>query len=95
MSSAEAALSRIVMVDNVRGLHARASAKFVRTVQDFDAQVRVRRGSEVVDADSIMDLLMLGAGPGSELEIQATGPQAEAALDALAELVESKFGEGV
>lgn len=84
---------RVVTICNERGLHARASAKFVNTVQQFDAVVRVRRGAETVDASSIMDLLMLAAGPGSELEIEAFGAQAEPAVAALCALVEGKFGE--
>ncbi len=87
-------VARTVTVSNVRGLHARASAKFVATAQKFDASVHVRRSGELVDGSSIMDLLMLAAGPGVELRIEASGPDADAALDALADLVESKFGEG-
>jgi phosphocarrier protein len=87
------AIRRTVTIANERGLHARASAKFVSAAQMFEASVRVRRGQEVVDASSIMDLLMLAAGPGSEIEIEARGPEADAALAALCGLVESKFGE--
>ena len=90
---AEDGARRTVTIVNERGLHARASAKFVNAVQEFDAAVRVRRGQETVEASSIMDLLMLAAGPGTEIEIEAHGPQAEAAVAALCGLVEARFGE--
>ena len=84
---------RSVEIVNKRGLHARASAKFVKLAADFDAEVTVSRDGTSVDARSIMGLMMLGAGPGSVLELTAEGAQAEAALDALAELVSSRFNE--
>ncbi len=84
---------RNVTIINERGLHARASAKFVAMAQEYNVRVLVRRGTETVDASSIMDLLMLAAGPGTELEIEATGPDASAAIDALCDLVDCKFGE--
>jgi phosphocarrier protein len=86
-------LSRTVEVVNERGLHARASAKFVKTAAAFDADVRVTRDGTIVDAQSIMGLMMLAAGPGSTLEISAEGPDAETALDALCRLVEERFDE--
>ena len=86
-------LVRMVEVVNERGLHARASAKFVKTAAAFDAEVRVSRDGTSVDAQSIMGLMMLAAGPGSTLEISAAGPDAEAALDALCRLVEERFDE--
>ncbi len=84
---------RTVEVCNARGLHARASAKLVKAVQPFDAEVRVGRDGQSVDARSIMGLLMLGAGQGSTLELTAEGPDAEAALDAVVALVEARFDE--
>ncbi len=88
-----AEISRRVEINNVRGLHARASAKFVQCAAEFDSAITVCRDSECAPADSIMELLMLAAGPGSELLIKADGPDAEKALDALADLVECRFGE--
>ena len=73
---------RKVMVRNTRGLHARAAAKFVETLRGFDAEARVATATEAVDADSIMELLMLGAGPGTELTLETRGKDAEA-LEAL------------
>ena len=84
---------RTVEIVNKRGLHARASAKFVKLAADFDAEVTVSREGQSVDARSIMGLMMLGAGPGAMLELKADGPDAEAALDALADLVGAKFEE--
>ncbi len=84
---------RTVEIINKRGLHARASAKFVKLAADFDAEVTVSRDGQSVDARSIMGLMMLGAGPGSVLELSATGSEAEAALDALGELVSARFEE--
>ncbi len=85
--------ARSVEVVNKRGLHARASAKFVKLAADFDAEVTVSRDGQTVDARSIMGLMMLGAGPGALLELKAEGPDAEAALEALVELVRSRFEE--
>jgi phosphocarrier protein len=82
-----------VEVVNKRGLHARASAKFVKLAGEFDAEVTVTRDGQTVDARSIMGLMMLGAGPGSVLELKAEGEEAEAALEALAELIRSRFDE--
>lgn len=87
-------MERTVTICNQRGLHARASAKFVAEVANHDAQVRVARDAEEVSADSIMELLMLAAGPGTQITIKADGPDAEAVLNALITLVESKFHEG-
>ncbi len=85
--------SAVVAICNTRGLHARASAKFVKTASGFDAEVQVSRDGVTVDARSIMGLLMLGAGIGSEVRITAAGPEADAALDALKELVARRFDE--
>ncbi len=84
---------RTVEIVNKRGLHARASAKFVKLAADFEAEVTVTRDGQSVDARSIMGLMMLGAGPGSMLELSAEGREAEAALDALSDLVRSRFEE--
>ena len=89
----EAALLRTVEIVNERGLHARASAKFVKAASAFDAEVKVSRDDHTVDAQSIMGLMMLAAGPGSFIEIAAEGPDAEAALDALCQLVGNRFDE--
>jgi phosphocarrier protein HPr len=82
-----------VEILNERGLHARASAKFVKLASEFDAEVTVSRDEQSVDARSIMGLMMLAAGPGSCIDITAEGPDAKAAVDALAELVAGRFDE--
>ena len=87
------AVRRMVEIVNERGLHARASAKFVKTASQFDAHVTVSRDGQTVDAQSIMGLMMLGAGPGSLVEIVAEGAQADEALEALAQLVAARFDE--
>ena len=87
------AVSRVVEIVNERGLHARASAKFVKMAAGFDAEVTVSRDGTTVDARSIMGLMMLAAGIGSTIEIAAEGPEAQPALDALIELVQSRFDE--
>lgn len=91
--SVAAPLRRVVRICNARGLHARASAKFVKASAQFDAEVRVCRDGQTVDAQSIMGLMMLAAGQGSDIEITAEGPQAESALDALCQLVADRFDE--
>lgn len=87
------AFSRELPIINKRGLHARASAKFVQTVEKFDATVRVSRAGETVGGSSIMGLMMLAAGPGTTVVVETEGAEAEAALEALAALVADKFGE--
>lgn len=87
------ALVRHLLIVNKRGLHARASAKFVQTVERFDADVKVCRNGEEVHGCSIMGLMMLAAATGTTVRVSATGPQAEAVLDALAALVADRFGE--
>ena len=82
-----------VEILNERGLHARASAKFVKLASEFDAEVTVSRDEQSVDARSIMGLMMLAAGPGSSIDIIAEGPDAKAAVDALSELIASRFDE--
>ena len=87
------AVSQVVEIVNERGLHARASAKFVKLAAAFDAEVTVTRDGTTVDARSIMGLMMLAAGPGCTIEIAADGPEAKPALEALVELVQGRFDE--
>ena len=87
------AVSKELLIINKRGLHARASAKFVQTVERFNAEIWVTRGSETVGGTSIMGLMMLAAGPGTAVTVSAKGPDAEAAIAAITELVASKFNE--
>jgi phosphocarrier protein len=82
-----------VIVRNIKGLHARASAKFVKCAETFDANAHVTANGQTVGATSIMGLMMLAAGPGSSLAIEVEGPDAEAALAALLALVADGFGE--
>jgi phosphocarrier protein HPr len=86
---------RTLTICNQKGLHARAAAKFVQTAEKFDAQVRVTGGTcgEPCDGTSIIDLLMLGAGPGTHITIEASGPQAAEVVEALATLVGGRFTE--
>jgi phosphocarrier protein len=86
-------VSRTVQITNKRGLHARASAKFVTLASGLPAQVEVRKDGASVTGTSIMGLMMLGAAMGDEIEISATGDGAEEAVTQLASLVENKFGE--
>src|SRR5262249_19132502 len=89
----EGAASKELLIINKRGLHARASAKFVQTVEKFSAEVWVTRGSETVAGTSIKGRMMLAAGPGTNNHSSATGPEDEEAIDANTKLVESKFNE--
>jgi phosphocarrier protein HPr len=84
---------RTVEIINKRGLHARASAKFVKLAGSFDAEVKVSKDGQTVDARSIMGLMMLAAAPGCSIDIQAEGEEAEEAVQALVELVEARFEE--
>lgn len=87
-------LKRIVPITNIRGLHARASRKVAELALGYeDTTIMVRREGEEADARSLMDLMVLGAGIGSEIEIEAKGPDAEQALDALEALIAAKFHE--
>lgn len=86
-------LTRDLAIVNQRGLHARASAKFVKCAEAFDADIRVSREGQTVPATSIMGLMMLAAAMGTSITVEASGPQAEQALAALAALVASKFDE--
>jgi phosphocarrier protein len=85
--------SREMRIVNRKGLHARATAKFVQCVDRFDAAITVTRCGETVGGDSIMGILTLGAGMGSTITVSASGANAREALDALADLVASRFGE--
>ncbi|MCP1337232.1 HPr family phosphocarrier protein [Futiania mangrovi] len=86
-------LEREVTIRNAKGLHARASAKFVRCAEVYDAEVIVSKDGQRVAATSIMGLMMLAAGPGSVLKLEAEGPEAAGALDAIAALVDGRFDE--
>lgn len=85
---------RILKISNKRGLHARASAKFVKCVEQFDAEISVSKDGHVVGGTSIMGLMMLAASTGSDIHLSATGKDSNAALDALQTLIDDKFGEG-
>lgn len=87
------ALVRVLRIVNQKGLHARASARFVQTVEKFEAQVRVSRGNETVLGTSIMGLMMLAAGPGTEITVTASGRERAEVLHALELLVNGRFGE--
>ena len=93
MSNPSVSLTLSLTIANKKGLHARASAKFVQLAESFEAEILVTKQGETVQATSIMGLMMLGAGLGSTITLSASGQQAEAALAALAQLVEDKFGE--
>ena len=86
-------LERELPIINRKGLHARATAKFVQCVDAYDAEVTVTRNGETVGGTSIMGILTLGAGIGSTILVTADGPQAREALDAIAKLVANRFGE--
>jgi phosphocarrier protein len=86
-------VTRELPITNQRGLHARASAKFVKCAEGFDADIRVTRDGQTVPGTSIMGLMMLAAAMGTSILVEASGPQAEQAVDALAVLVDAKFDE--
>ncbi len=86
-------LEREVKIINARGLHARAAARVVKLAEGFDAEITFSHDGQTVSATSIMDLLLLAAAPGSRVLMQASGPEAEEALEALAQLVAERFGE--
>jgi phosphocarrier protein HPr len=92
--SGDVMLVREFEIVNKRGLHARASAKFVTTVSSFDAEVHVEKDGMKVGGDSIMGLMMLAASPGCCITVTASGAQAEEVLDALGAMIADKFGEG-
>lgn len=84
----------ILDIKNQKGLHARASAKFVEVCEQFDATATVKKDGESAGGDSIMGLLMLAASKGTQIEVETTGPQAEELANALRALVDDMFGEG-
>ena len=86
-------ITRELLIVNRKGLHARATAKFVQCLDEFDAAVTVSRCGETVGGQSIMGILTLGAGRGTTIVVTADGPDAEAAMQALSALVASRFGE--
>lgn len=89
----EGALSRVMPIVNRKGLHARATAKFVHCVERFTSDISVSRCGETVNGTSIMGILTLGAGIGTSITVIAQGDDAEEALDAIATLVANRFGE--
>ena len=91
---AEAMVSRRLTIQNQKGLHARAAAKFVKLAETFNAEVTVIKNDTRVSGCSIMGLMMLAAGPGCEIDVEATGSAAARAVEALASLVDNKFDEG-
>ncbi len=86
-------VTKVLQIVNEKGLHARASAKFVEVVEGFDARVEVSKDGLSCSGDSIMGLLMLAASRGTTIEIATSGPEAEALADALTALVADRFGE--
>jgi phosphocarrier protein len=95
MSSAgpDGAVTRVMKIINEKGLHARASAKFVQLVEKYDATVKVSRNDDSAGGDSIMGLMMLAAGIGTSITVSASGPEARQCIEALDALVASRFGE--
>ncbi len=90
----DTAIRRTLDVINMRGLHARASAKFVQLVSGYDAEVEVEKDGTSVGGASIMGLMMLAASPGTSINVSASGRQALEVMDALEALLADKFGEG-
>jgi phosphocarrier protein HPr len=86
-------LRRLVTICNKRGLHARAAARFVKLAWQFDAEIMVAKNGAAVSGRSIMGLMMLAAGPGTAIELRATGPEAQRAISALADLINGGFDE--
>lgn len=91
--AADAVISRDLPIINKKGLHARATAKFVQCCEKFDAEITVSKDGETVGGSSIMGILTLGAGQGSTIVVTANGPQAQEAIEALDALVANRFGE--
>jgi len=92
-NTAATVLRREIEITNARGLHARASAKFVKCAEQFDADIKVTRDGQTVPATSIMGLMMLAAQMGSTIVIEASGREADLALVALTRLITGRFGE--
>jgi phosphocarrier protein len=93
MSDFDGAIIRVLNITNKKGLHARASAKFVQTVERYEADVTVTRGAETVGGTSIMGLMMLAAGPGTSITVEAKGRDAAAVVEAISALIGDRFGE--
>ena len=93
LATGKVEMKRDLVIGNARGLHARAAAKFVKCAEKFDADIRVTKGENEVSGSSIMGLMMLAAANGSTISVTVSGPDAEPALNAIAELVTDKFGE--
>jgi phosphocarrier protein len=91
--SGDGAIVRILEITNKKGLHARASAKFVQTVERYEADVKVTRAGETVGGNSIMGLMMLAAGPGTSITVEAQGKDAAEVMDAISTLIGDRFGE--
>lgn len=89
----ESSSERTVVVVNTQGFHARPAHLFVKMAMTFQSKIQIQKGNHVIDGKSILDLLTLGAGNGTQLQLKATGEDAAAALEALAQLVEGGFGE--
>jgi len=87
-------IRRTITISNRLGLHARASAKLTKLAGSFQSDVSMMRNGRRVNAKSIMGVMMLAAGIGSEVEIETSGADEQAAIDALVQLIEDKFGEG-
>ncbi|MBV5262874.1 HPr family phosphocarrier protein [Pinisolibacter aquiterrae] len=92
-ADATAGIERDIPITNKRGLHARASAKFVQTVESFDAEVEVSKDNQSVCGTSIMGLMMLAASIGTSIHVTTRGPQAAEAMQAIVDLVEARFHE--
>ncbi|MCW4115136.1 HPr family phosphocarrier protein [Aurantimonas sp. MSK8Z-1] len=92
-ADASAVVERTLTIVNKRGLHARASAKFVQVAERFDAEMTIVRDGLSVGGQSIMGLMMLAAAQGSNIHVSATGPEAAEAVEAIAALVADRFGE--
>ena len=89
----DASVSRTALIKNQRGLHARAAAKFAKVAGEFEAEITVSRSGQSVSGRSIMGLMMLAAAPGSKIDLDARGGDAEAALEAICTLIDAKFDE--
>lgn len=89
----DGAIARDLPIINKKGLHARASAKFVQCAERFEAEITVSKDGQSVSGSSIMGLMMLAAGIGSSIHVEAHGPDAEAAMTAISDLVGGRFGE--
>ena len=92
-ASPDGAITRVMKIVNEKGLHARASAKFVQLVEKYEATVTVSRNGDSAGGDSIMGLMMLAAGIGTSITVSATGPEAAQCIAALDALVANRFGE--